>query len=143
MAWRGPAGRWLTVRKPRPQSGLARSLAEQVDQRGTGQSNALNCDIDEDEIINATDEVVLRETRRCLEALRKHADVAFYTTSIAVRDLDRVREALGYETINLYGASYGTRVAQHYLRRFPHRTRSVILDGVVPPQLPLGPSLTP
>ena len=61
------------------------------------------------------------------------ADVAYYTTSVAVQDLDRVREALGYERINLYGSSYGTRVAQHYMRKFPARTRAVILDGVVAP----------
>jgi pimeloyl-ACP methyl ester carboxylesterase len=112
-----------------------------VDQRGTGRSNALNCELDEDALMSATDEVIAGQTQNCLDTLRKHADVAFYTTSIAVRDLDSVRAALGYRVINLYGASYGTRVAQHYLRRFPERTRSVILDGVVPPQLALGPSL--
>jgi pimeloyl-ACP methyl ester carboxylesterase len=112
-----------------------------VDQRGTGHSNALNCELDEDALLSATDDVIAAETQRCLESLSKHADVAFYTTSLAVRDLDRVREALGYRVINLYGASYGTRVAQHYMRRFPQRTRTAILDGVVPPQLALGPSL--
>ena len=112
-----------------------------VDQRGTGRSNALNCELDENALMSATDEVITAQTQRCLETLSKHADVAFYTTSLAVRDLDRVREALGYRAINLYGASYGTRVAQHYLRRFPERTRSVILDGVVPAQLALGPAL--
>ena len=50
-----------------------------------------------------------------------------------------MRAALGYERINLYAASYGTRVAQQYLRRFPQRVRSVILDGVVPVALVLGP----
>jgi pimeloyl-ACP methyl ester carboxylesterase len=67
--------------------------------------------------------------------------VADYTTSLAVQDLDAVRAALGYASINLYGSSYGTRVAQHYLRRFPQHTRTVILDGVVPPQMILGASL--
>jgi pimeloyl-ACP methyl ester carboxylesterase len=67
--------------------------------------------------------------------------VRYYTTSLAVQDLNRVREALGYDVINLYGASYGTRVAQHFLRRFPEHARTLILDGVVPPQLALGPSL--
>ena len=52
-----------------------------------------------------------------------------------------MRAALGYERINLYGVSYGTRVAQHYLRRFPARVRAVILDGVVPPQLVIGPAI--
>jgi pimeloyl-ACP methyl ester carboxylesterase len=64
-----------------------------------------------------------------------------YTTSIAVRDLDTVREALGYQLINLYGNSYGTRVAQHYARRFPKSTRTVILDGVVNPEVVLGPAI--
>jgi pimeloyl-ACP methyl ester carboxylesterase len=67
--------------------------------------------------------------------------VAFYTTSVAVGDLDRVRAALGYERINLYGGSYGTRVAEHYLRRFPSRARAVILDGVVAPEQALGPQI--
>lgn len=112
-----------------------------VDQRGTGKSNPLNCELDEDVLMSATDEVVEAETRRCLESLRSRADVRYYTTSVAVQDLDRVRAALGYEVINLYGASYGTRVAAHYVRRFPKHARAVILDGVVPPQLALGPSL--
>jgi pimeloyl-ACP methyl ester carboxylesterase len=110
-----------------------------VDQRGTGQSNPLNCSLDDDDLYRATDAEVVADTKRCLMTLRKTADVQFYTTSVAVQDLDRVRAALGYERINLYGVSYGTRVAQHYLRRFPQRTRTIILDGVVPPQLALGP----
>jgi pimeloyl-ACP methyl ester carboxylesterase len=112
-----------------------------VDQRGTGQSNPLSCELDESVLMSATDEVVAAETRRCLSALGTRADVRYYTTSLAVQDLNRVREALGYDVINLYGASYGTRVAQHFLRRFPEHTRTLILDGVVPPQLALGPSL--
>lgn len=45
---------------------------------------------------------------------------------------------MGYAELNLYGISYGTRVAQHYMRRYPDRTRSVILDGVLPPAVALG-----
>ncbi|MEM7257563.1 MAG: alpha/beta fold hydrolase, partial [Pseudomonadota bacterium] len=56
-------------------------------------------------------------------------------------DLDTVRDALGVAQWNLYGVSYGTRVAQHYLRRFPEHTRSVILDAVVAPQKPIGPEI--
>jgi pimeloyl-ACP methyl ester carboxylesterase len=112
-----------------------------VDQRGTGSSNPLNCALDDNELYRAADSEIGNEARRCLAALATKADVTFYTTSIAVRDLDQVRAALGYDRINLYGASYGTRVAQHYARRFPSRTRSMILDGVVPPQLALGPGI--
>ena len=52
-----------------------------------------------------------------------------------------MREALGFEQLNLWGGSYGTRVALHYLRKYPERTRSVIIDGVVPGDLLLGPSM--
>ena len=104
-----------------------------VDQRGTGQSNPLNCALDDDALYRASDAEVAADARRCLTTLEKTAHVEFYTTSVAVRDLDTVRAALGYARINLYGVSYGTRVAQHYVRRYPSQTRAVILDGVVPP----------
>jgi pimeloyl-ACP methyl ester carboxylesterase len=112
-----------------------------LDQRGTGQSNALVCELDEEKLMRTSGEAIEAETKRCLETLSSHADVAYYTTSVAVQDLDKVRAALGYERINLYGSSYGTRVAQHYLRKFPKRTRSVILDGVVAPDTALGPAI--
>ena len=51
-------------------------------------------------------------------------DPRFYTTSIAMTDLDDVRAALGYERVNLYGLSYGTRAALTYLRLFPERVRA-------------------
>ncbi len=112
-----------------------------VDQRGTGGSNALTCPGATDPDAADSTAALVQEARTCLASLATHANVASYTTSLAVRDLDAVRAALGYETINLYGGSYGTRVAQHYLRRYPQHTRSLILDGVVPPQLTLGASL--
>lgn len=112
-----------------------------VDQRGTGRSNGLFCDLDDDALWNASDAALVPAARRCLDSLSSHANVAYYTTSLAVRDLERVRAALGYPTIDLYGESYGTRVALHYLRRFPRRVRAVILDGVVSPQEAVGATL--
>jgi pimeloyl-ACP methyl ester carboxylesterase len=109
-----------------------------LDQRGTGGSNALDCESSEEDLYQTTTAQIVAETERCLRTVSAHADVRFYTTSLAVQDLDRVRAALGYDRIDLYASSYGTIVAQQYLRRFPHRVRSVILDGVVPPQLALG-----
>jgi pimeloyl-ACP methyl ester carboxylesterase len=124
---------------------FARILRERdivlVDQRGTGGSNRLDCAQQEDLLDRASDAEIAADTRACLAALAPRADVAWYTTSVAVQDLERVRAALGVERINLYGASYGTRVAQHYLRRFAPRVRSVILDGVVPVELVLGPDI--
>ena len=123
---------------------FARILRERdivlVDQRGTGGSNALECHDSEDLLGHATKAEIEESTRACLASLAARADVAYYTTSLAVQDLEQVRAALGYEHINLYGASYGTRVAQHYLRHFEAHTRSVILDGVVPVAQPVGPT---
>ena len=111
-----------------------------VDQRGTGRSNALECSSESSGLENSSPERVREETARCLEQLA--SDPRYYTTSLAVRDLDLVREALGYQSWNLYGVSYGTRVALHYLRRYPDSTRSVVLDGVVPADAVLGPNIS-
>jgi pimeloyl-ACP methyl ester carboxylesterase len=99
-----------------------------VDQRGTGKSNPLRC-LDPDTDASLTDQEVLDLLKTCPERL--DADLRFYTTEIAMTDLDAVRAALGYESINLYGASYGTRAALTYLRMFPERVRTVTLDSVV------------
>jgi pimeloyl-ACP methyl ester carboxylesterase len=112
-----------------------------VDQRGTGRSNGLYCNLDASGLWGASARAIAAAARTCLASLERRADVAMYTTSLAVQDLDRVRAALGYPRIDLYGVSYGTRVAQHYLRRFPEHVRAVILDGAVPPQTALGASL--
>jgi pimeloyl-ACP methyl ester carboxylesterase len=116
-----------------------------LDQRGTGASTPLACELDPDRELlrgkEATPEDIDAAARDCLDSLRAKHDVRQYTTSVAVRDLEAVRQALGAERINLYGISYGTRVAQHYLRRHPERVRSVVLDGVVPPGLALGPAI--
>ena len=113
-----------------------------IDQRGTGGSAPLRCDdLDDDPFLaGGTDaEALVDAGVECLANLDH--DPRFFTTSAAVADLEQVRSALGYEQLNLYGVSYGTRVAQHYLRRFPDRTRSVILDGVVAPDIALGPDV--
>jgi pimeloyl-ACP methyl ester carboxylesterase len=113
-----------------------------VDQRGTGRSNRLDCSVPDESDVAFTDPDQLRDiVRSCLAALP--GDPRYYTTSVAVRDLDEVRAALGYQTIDLYGVSYGTRVAQHYMRRYPQRVRTAVLDGVVPPELALGPNIAP
>lgn len=109
-----------------------------IDQRGTGKSNRLDCEFDDETDFASVDPAQLQEQARvCLGALK--GDPRFYTTSVAVRDLDDVRAALGYPAVNIYGVSYGTRVAQHYARRYPARVRSLILDGAVPSDIALGP----
>jgi pimeloyl-ACP methyl ester carboxylesterase len=109
-----------------------------LDQRGTGRSSPLNCPFDEQQMWEAGEDQTARVMRECRERLARDHDLAQYTTSVAVRDLDAVRGALGYTRITLYGSSYGTRVAQHYARRYPERTLALLLDGVVPPAQVLG-----
>ena len=111
-----------------------------LDQRGTGDSERMDCPFDDDIVEGQYDDEQTREfTTSCLEQLPH--DPRFFTTSVAVADLEALRQALDYPSLNLLGTSYGTRVAQHFARRYPDATRTLVLDGVVPPQLPLGPEI--
>jgi pimeloyl-ACP methyl ester carboxylesterase len=108
-----------------------------LDQRGTGKSSPQSCEFPEDWRQPEDPLPVLRKaTADCLAKLGPR--VRFYTTSLAVQDLEAVRAALGFEQIDLYGGSYGTRVAELYMRRYPARTHAVILDGVTYPQQVIG-----
>ncbi len=84
-----------------------------VDQRGTGGSNALECTPPEDAQDAVPDADAIAELARgCAADVADRADPRFYTTTDAIADLDAVREAIGAQTLNLVGGSYGTRVAQ-------------------------------
>lgn len=112
-----------------------------LDQRGTGRSAQLTCSDVSAATLEQADVGALPDLMRaCLADLP--GNPRFYTSSVAVTDLETLRQALGVAQWNLYGVSYGTRVAQHYLRRYPEHTRGVILDGVVPSDTPLGPDVS-
>lgn len=106
-----------------------------VDQRGTGGSNALRCDL----YGNAGDlATYLREqfpveaVRACVERLAPRADLTQYTTANAADDLEAVRAWLAVPRIDLDASAYGTRVALEYLARYAPRLRSVVLQGAIP-----------
>jgi pimeloyl-ACP methyl ester carboxylesterase len=110
-----------------------------VDQRGTGKSHPLQCPEDPGNTQAANDpgpQEIQTELKKCLALL--NSDPRFYTTAIAMDDLDQVRATLGYDKINLYGGSYGTRAALAYMRQHPDHVRSVILDGINPTDWSLG-----
>jgi len=109
-----------------------------LDQRGAGASNPLDCDFEQVSDWLEMDFGAMNQSLRACHDEQWDADVRFYTTSDAARDLDDLRERYGFERINLIGGSYGTRLAQVYLRRYSERVRSVVLDGVVPTRLRLG-----
>ena len=116
-----------------------------VDQRGTGRSAPLRCDDDRAQarlrpLAEQADAAArlarLQACRVALQAL-PHGDLRFYTTDIAVADVDAVRQALGAAQINVIGVSYGTRVVLALLRLHPGSVRRAVLDGVVPPDMRL------
>lgn len=114
-----------------------------VDQRGTGKSNPLTCKDEQssqDDDLGHADEAGQARAlaQRCLAQLQGKADLRFYTTTDAIRDLDAVRAAIGAPQIDLIGISYGTRVAQQYARAYPRHTRALVLDSVAPNTLTLG-----
>ena len=68
--------------------------------------------------------------KSCLEGL--DADLRWYTTKAYVDDMDEVRQALGYEKINIAGESYGATVVQVYLNEHPETVRTAtILRGTL------------
>lgn len=110
-----------------------------VDQRGTGKSNPFECEFEKntDESLPETEQkrVAQAALAACISKYQGHWP--YYTTLHAVADLDAVRAALGYNKINLWGGSYGSRVVLEYMRRFPAHTRASVIDGVAPAAIAL------
>jgi pimeloyl-ACP methyl ester carboxylesterase len=105
-----------------------------IDQRGTGGSHPLNC-----KFFNPADPqsylgyfFPLEDVRKCRQELEPKANLTLYTTPIAMDDFDEVRSALGYDRVNLFGTSYGTRASLVYLKRHPKHVRTAMLMGVAP-----------
>jgi pimeloyl-ACP methyl ester carboxylesterase len=105
-----------------------------VDQRGTGRSATLQCNLyaPEEAAQNLQDFFPLAAVRRCAQQSRTRADLSQYTYAHLASDLEHIRRALGYGQLNLFSASYGTRAAQVYLRTYPQNVRTVYFGSVVP-----------
>lgn len=118
-----------------------------VDQRGTGRSAPLDCEDESKREAALADEAdparqfarmaACRDRLATRAPLTAPADLGFFTTTLAMQDLDAVRAQLGAPRINLLGASYGTRAALEYQRQFPDRLRRSVLDGVAPADMVL------
>lgn len=99
-----------------------------IDQRGTGGSNQVTAPTTPDWSGLTPSEVEEAYAGWIKDQLPKlDMDMRYYTTSVAMDDLDEVREVLGYEKINLFGGSYGATAAQYYLRQHEENLRSVVL----------------
>ncbi|HEY0783617.1 MAG TPA: alpha/beta fold hydrolase [Thermoanaerobaculia bacterium] len=101
-----------------------------VDLRGTGGSNPLDCELG---LGLLTREATAAELATCREHLAGRADLRFYTTALAMDDLDDVRAALGVPVVNLLAHSYGTLAAQVYVARHGEHVRAAVLESVLPP----------
>ena len=105
-----------------------------VDQRGTGESNRLACEMADPADLRTYfgERFPVERVKQCRTELEKIADLTLYSTPIAMDDLDEVRDALGYQRINLYGGSYGSIAAMSYLRQHGDHVRSIVIAGVAP-----------
>ena len=121
-----------------------------VDQRGTGRSAPLECvDAKRERLSDQSDpDQQFKLLMDCKAALLKlpyiktESDLGFFTTTIAIQDLDAVRAQLGAERIDLVGVSYGTRAVLEYMRQYPTRVRRAVLDAVAPPDMVLPASFS-
>ncbi|MFZ5915411.1 MAG: alpha/beta fold hydrolase [Chloroflexota bacterium] len=82
-------------------------------------------------------ELNLEALLACEADLLAVADLTTYNTLANAADINDLRLALGYDQMNLWGASYGTRLALEVMRDFPEGLRSVVLDSVYPPDIDL------
>lgn len=101
------------------------------DQRGTGGSNPLHCTAIENRS-PLEEEFVAADVIACRKELSAKADLRSYSTARAAEDIDSVREALHAGQIDIWSISYGTRLAQEYIKRFPTRVRRAVLAGFAP-----------
>jgi pimeloyl-ACP methyl ester carboxylesterase len=148
LAQGGPGGSTIdTYAEPIPRSNLLTDRDIVLfDQRGTLKSDpVLYCDeydklvatlIEKDLTFEQYDPLEQQALQACHQRLvNEGINLSDYDSLQNAADVEAVRQALGYGQINLYGVSYGTLLALHTLGMYPTSLRSVILDGVVPPQV--------
>ncbi len=101
-----------------------------VDQRGTGFSQpSLNCpEMEEGE---SDDPLAACYNRLVDEGI----NLSTYNSTVSAMDINDLRRVLGYEQVNLWGISYGTRLALTMMRNYPETINAVAIDSVFPPEV--------
>jgi pimeloyl-ACP methyl ester carboxylesterase len=97
------------------------------DTRGTGQSTPIDCSFSDAQSAPEAGAA-------CAASLGAQRD--FYGTGDQVEDLEAVRQTLGFDRVALWGTSYGTKLAVDYALAHPTHVERLLLDSVVPPELP-------
>jgi pimeloyl-ACP methyl ester carboxylesterase len=98
-----------------------------IEQRGTAGSGLQTCPGLQSASAILDPAAISAAARRCLASASR--DPRHDTTTSAVRDVDQVRQALGYDTINIYGPSYGVTIGLAYLQRYGSHVRTAVLDS--------------
>jgi len=104
------------------------------DDRGTGDSGLLNCPALQAATSVSDPNVEDQLVRACASSIG--ATAPFYGTADHAADLDAVRAALGFDTVALYGVSYGTKLALAYASAYPTHVSRIVLDSVLPTNFP-------
>ena len=118
------------------------------DPRGVNRSSPIRCSDDLDHFL-AMDQTpdtpaevtaLLEGEQTFVEGCqRRNADLlAHVGTDDVVRDLDRLREALGDAKLDYLGFSYGTLIGALYAQAYPDHVRAMVLDGAMDPSLDLA-----
>lgn len=124
------------------------------DQRGTGYSQPrLDCPervsitgvlLERGLTAAGSDQLILDAFRRCRDRLvGQGIDLTAYHSAASAADLNDLRIVLGYDKLNVYAVSYGTRLALTLMRDYPETVRSAVLDSTYPPQVNLYTALAP
>jgi pimeloyl-ACP methyl ester carboxylesterase len=105
-----------------------------VDERGTGEGNRLDCkspgsDDNLEAYLNGPFDA--DAARTCRDELQKQYDLSQYTTPNFADDIDEIRNAMGYDKININAGSFGTYAAQIYMRRHGEHARTAYLASLV------------
>ncbi|MFW6195330.1 MAG: alpha/beta fold hydrolase, partial [Chloroflexota bacterium] len=114
-----------------------------LDQRGTAYAEpSLRCDEFNETVLQVVEEAlegpaaqdrVVEALTACHERLVSSGiDLSAYNSANNAADVDALREVLGYDEWDVYGVSYGSRLAQTIMRDFPEGVRSVVLDSAYP-----------
>lgn len=147
LAQGGPGGDAMgifAITGPTAPAGANRDLVI-FNQRGTRYSEPdLNCEelwdsqieilrSDDDEATRLSEEAMAQCYQRLLN--EEGINLSAYDSVQNAADIEIIRQALGYDSYNFYGVSYGSLLGLHLLRSDPPNLRSVILDSVVPTQI--------
>jgi pimeloyl-ACP methyl ester carboxylesterase len=154
----GPGSSSLEVAGYMFQQGLDAILENRdfilFDQRGTGYSRPrLDCPeresltpnlLERGLIAAESGEEIVQAFRNCRDRLLTEGiDLSAYHSAASAADVNDLRLTLGYEQVNLYAVSYGTRLALTLLRDNPEIVRSAVLDSAYPLEVNLYTSLAP